>query len=727
MKKTPSKLSAVAAVAVAILALSACGKNMNLSLKDKGKNGGSVGTDVGSDNKTGGDNKKIIAQQGDAYPDTDGKLQPLSIYDMGDTESPIMVPYLNKIEITDADGKKVTVNSVTQIGDPAGISARSNLVFRAIKYVPKKDAVKSIGEFSITLHDVRLLNAKGVDHKILASQLLCLMDVSTGDKSRACTGEKDGSDASNINAPFFDSVKGMTKDFATQAVDPEKGADIKLDLKKAFGLEGKKVEEQMDWIMNNTTLYSGDKDAGYRKFRFVVANNVYVGSGLLVLQFEPTVVDQSAAGDPAHGPTDKQSALQAQLDAKKAADDAATAAKKKADDDAAAELAKKNAAPANLKYAISPLTLTKDVAMDTQTPTSEGGVITDCKSATQLPAGLALGSNCAISGTPTAVQAPTEYDITATNAGGNTSTKISIAVVEAAVATVPVKTTVAPANLSYAGSPFSFTKGTAIASQSPTATGDAITGCTSSPELPAGLVLGTDCVISGTPTAVQPASPYAITATNAGGLVITNISIAIVDVGAGTQTNTTDLGPIVTEHVTDGKTRTTENPNAVDITLSLYDKEGLLNFDVNKSIIHSDDLARLVKTAQDIELLAGGKVKVLLTGRTSITKPKPPMTNEKLAKARAEAVRKVLRDNAKTLAGKDASGKDLVRIKAVVPTKSWCGNKKPECDHDRRVDLEIKFSDDVRKDTQGLADLRSKLSEALMKTWDPKGAVNKDF
>lgn len=688
MKKTELKLSPVAAIVAAMLALSACGKNMNLSVKDQGlKNGKPVGSDVGGDNKGTGD-KKLVA----GYPATDGKLEPLSVWDMGDTESPFQLPYYNKIEITDSNGKKSMVPSLpTQIGDPANAVEQANLVFRAIKRVPKKELVESIADFSVKLHNVRLFNLKGQDRKVLKSQLLCLVDVSTGaDKSRACSGEKDESNADNINGQFFDSVKDMSKDFSSVAVPAEagkvkhdniegvilttdKGADVEINLLKALGLDGKKIEEQMDWIMNNTTLYSGDaKGPGYRKFRFVVANNVYIESGQLNLQFimkkdAKDVVE--AAGEPTHGETDKQSQLQAQLDAAKKAKEEA--------DKQAAEAAKKNAAPANLAYAGSPYTLTKGVEMAAVTPTSEGGVITECKSEPVLPAGLVLGSNCVLSGTPTAAQAATEYTITATNVGGSATAKISIAVSDPGVNNGgnSNKVVQAPAGLAYAGDPLTLTKDVAMATLTPTATGDAITACTSSPQLPAGLVLGTDCSISGTPTTVQAAAPYAITATNAGGSATANISIAVVEVTGGGQTNKTDNVPVVDEHTNNKKTK--DNENGADITAKLFDKN--LKFAINRWDISDEDIARLVATAEQLQKIGGSNVQVILTGRTSITVPKKPMTNQKIATNRANAVADILRANSASL----KADKHVLTF-TKIPKTSYCGPKQPECDYDRR-------------------------------------------
>jgi hypothetical protein len=173
-------------------------------------------------------------------------------------------------------------------------------------------------------------------------------------------------------------------------------------------------------------------------------------------------------------------------------------------------------APASLSYSGSPFTFTRNVAITTRTPTVTG-TISNCTISPALPTGLGINSTtCAISGSPTVTQTATTHTITASNLGGSTTTSITITVNLAA-----------PTSLSYAGSPYTFTQNVAISSQTPTVTGT-ISTCTISPNLPSGLgINGTTCVISGTPTVVQTASIYTVTASNSGGSTTATISIAV--------------------------------------------------------------------------------------------------------------------------------------------------------------------------------------------------------
>ncbi|MCA8837550.1 MAG: FG-GAP repeat protein, partial [Proteobacteria bacterium] len=125
---------------------------------------------------------------------------------------------------------------------------------------------------------------------------------------------------------------------------------------------------------------------------------------------------------------------------------------------------------------------------------------------------------CEISGTPTTVSDATDYVITATNANGsdtatvNITINIDVTLPNLLAQTVRfVATEAGTHTLTIAGA------GDLLAD------GDTPTpGCATTPDLPTGLELNraTDsstCVISGTPTDVQAATPYAITATNAVG------------------------------------------------------------------------------------------------------------------------------------------------------------------------------------------------------------------
>uniref|UniRef100_UPI00190035FE beta strand repeat-containing protein n=1 Tax=Prolixibacter bellariivorans TaxID=314319 RepID=UPI00190035FE len=167
----------------------------------------------------------------------------------------------------------------------------------------------------------------------------------------------------------------------------------------------------------------------------------------------------------------------------------------------------------------SPQTYTKGTAIASLSPTSTGGAVVSYSVSPALPAGLSLNTTTGvISGTPTAIMATATYTVTAMNTGGSATAQISITVND-----------VAP-SISYS-SPQTYTRGTAIASLSPTSTGGAVVSYSVSPALPAGLSLNTTTgVISGTPTAITATATYTVTATNTGGSATAQISITVNDV-----------------------------------------------------------------------------------------------------------------------------------------------------------------------------------------------------
>ncbi|PJZ57200.1 putative Ig domain-containing protein [Leptospira barantonii] len=173
-------------------------------------------------------------------------------------------------------------------------------------------------------------------------------------------------------------------------------------------------------------------------------------------------------------------------------------------------------APLFLNYTTSPFVLTKDVPIATIQPTTSGS-INDCISSPSLPTGLSLDSNsCVISGTPTVNQPATSYTITASNASENKVSTILI--------TVNMNP---PAGLNFATGPFTFTVNSALTTINPTYTGT-ITSCSSNVPLPTGLSLGgSDCSLYGTPSLIQTAANYVITATNPFGSANTTISITV--------------------------------------------------------------------------------------------------------------------------------------------------------------------------------------------------------
>lgn len=87
-----------------------------------------------------------------------------------------------------------------------------------------------------------------------------------------------------------------------------------------------------------------------------------------------------------------------------------------------------------------------------------------------------------------------------------------------------------PSTLTYNLAAAVYTKGTAIAANTPSSGGGAVVSYSVSPALPAGLSLNTGTgAISGIPTAIKATASYTVTATNGGGSTTASISITVND------------------------------------------------------------------------------------------------------------------------------------------------------------------------------------------------------
>lgn len=162
-----------------------------------------------------------------------------------------------------------------------------------------------------------------------------------------------------------------------------------------------------------------------------------------------------------------------------------------------------------------PLNFTEAVPIETiSLLNSGGGDLSTCSSQTALPTGINLtvsvdGSTCEISGTPSDVQAQTEYTLTASNTSGSSDILVNITVNALLLAPSLENATSQIYAVDRAISSLRFAN----------SGGGALTGC-SADSLPEGLQVSvtadlTSCEITGTPTREQETAVYTITAVNA--------------------------------------------------------------------------------------------------------------------------------------------------------------------------------------------------------------------
>ena len=182
---------------------------------------------------------------------------------------------------------------------------------------------------------------------------------------------------------------------------------------------------------------------------------------------------------------------------------------------------------ADISYANSPFTFTKNTEVVGETPTNAGGAVSTWAihpAASTLPSGLLFGpSNGTIYGTPTTVTSTATFTVWANNSADSNSTTISITVQDEA------------ADISYANSPFTFTKNTEVVGETPTNDGGAVTTWAIHPAastLPSGLLFGpSNGTIYGTPTTVvSSAVTFTVWANNSADSNSTTISITVNDI-----------------------------------------------------------------------------------------------------------------------------------------------------------------------------------------------------
>ena len=136
-----------------------------------------------------------------------------------------------------------------------------------------------------------------------------------------------------------------------------------------------------------------------------------------------------------------------------------------------------------------------------------------------LPAGLTFNTNGTITGIPTAITAVKDYNISATNPLGTSTTTLKIGV-----------NNVPTTNLQYTVPSVLF-RGATIASITPTVTGGAPDSFSISPTLPTGLIFNTSTgVISGTPTANKVSATYTVTANNTAGNKTATFNLAVTEI-----------------------------------------------------------------------------------------------------------------------------------------------------------------------------------------------------
>ncbi len=151
-----------------------------------------------------------------------------------------------------------------------------------------------------------------------------------------------------------------------------------------------------------------------------------------------------------------------------------------------------------------------------QTPSHSGGAPESWSSDPPLPPGLDLGDDGSISGAPTRV-GDSNHTITASNKGGSASAVLRIIVIHSP-----------PHSLDYGDLSYTFSIGQPI-TMAPNIAGGVASSWGVNPQLPSGLSLGPNGVISGSPDSLQGPVAYTISAENSGGSVQYTLLLEVID------------------------------------------------------------------------------------------------------------------------------------------------------------------------------------------------------
>lgn len=190
-------------------------------------------------------------------------------------------------------------------------------------------------------------------------------------------------------------------------------------------------------------------------------------------------------------------------------------------------------APSNLRYPASSFLFTLGQPVPDLVPNADGDPVdnfalalgTESGQTLQASTGLSFDTKTGkISGTPSVLSNESSYIVTATNAGGSTTTSVTIRVVDAP-----------PSNLAYSAPSITYVAGQAISANTPSAGGGAVVSYQISLGVPSGLSLSAltglqfdplTGVISGVPTPCA-SNVFTVSASNSGGTTTATVEIAV--------------------------------------------------------------------------------------------------------------------------------------------------------------------------------------------------------
>lgn len=174
-----------------------------------------------------------------------------------------------------------------------------------------------------------------------------------------------------------------------------------------------------------------------------------------------------------------------------------------------------------ISYTPATYTFTTGTAIASIIPTNTGGSSNQWSVSPALPSGLAISATTGIiTGSPSTVTTATSYTVSAVNAGGTGTTVINIKT-QAPVIVKP--------SITYSPNTITQTVNTTITPLSASNTGGAVTTWSVSPSVPTGITFNSGS-FSGTPSVVQTAVVYTVTASNSSGSSNAGVTITVLPV-----------------------------------------------------------------------------------------------------------------------------------------------------------------------------------------------------
>ncbi len=246
----------------------------------------------------GSADKAVLAEVNptDLLANTDGQLTQISVKDYSEMQTALL---FDNGTGTDA----IRSVGVPACKDPVGYVKKSNLMFRAVMYFPKAEEISEITNAQLILHKVvRHSENGGRDSTSLKDQVLCLYG---NNGKQYCSGEieynkvnskvlnanneirsrafADAQVSKNIPNNAFQNLSTTEMDAGAKLAE----GDLVLDLAEIFNLgtiqnNPTNMDNFVDFLIDNSEEYS---HTGYRKFRFTLGNNVYFESGQLRIQY----------------------------------------------------------------------------------------------------------------------------------------------------------------------------------------------------------------------------------------------------------------------------------------------------------------------------------------------------------------------------------------------------------------------------------------------------------